>query len=103
MIVTPQEKRSAKKAVLLQMPGTSCETQRQRIRAILSQFSVTIFELMRYADVYDPRARVMQLRRAGNKIDTHSSVVYTERGELHRVGLYTLKPTVADQEGSDHG
>ena len=43
-------------------PGVSSEVQCVRIRAALSQFSITTFEAMRYLDVYDPRARVMQLR-----------------------------------------
>jgi hypothetical protein len=93
MMRTPSQKRHALKALLQQYPGTSCAAQCQRIRAILSQFSVTTFELMRFADVYDPRARVMQLRAQGERIDTHWKTIHTESGDKHRVGVYTLRPT----------
>ena len=72
-------------------PGVSSEVQCVRIRAALSQFSITTFEAMRYLDVYDPRARVMQLRNQGEAIDTHWQTVITEAGERHRVGRYTLR------------
>lgn len=72
-------------------PGVSSEVQCARIRAALSQFSITTFEAMRYLDVYDPRARVMQLRNQGETIDTHWQTVITEAGERHRVGRYTLR------------
>ena len=73
-------------------PGASSEVQCARMRAALSQFSITTFEAMRDLDVYDPRARVMQLRNAGETIDTHWQTVITEAGESHRVGVYTLRP-----------
>ena len=73
-------------------PGVSSEVQCARIRNALSRFSITTFEAMRYLDVYDPRARVMQLRNAGDAIDTHWQTVITEAGERHRVGVYTLRP-----------
>ena len=72
-------------------PGVSSKVQCARIRAALSQFSITTFEAMRYLDVYDPRARVMQLRNAGESIDTHWQTVITEAGERHRVGRYTRR------------
>ena len=72
-------------------PGISSEVQCTRIRSALSQFSITTFEAMRYLDVYDPRARVMQLRNRGEAIDTHWQTVITEAGERHRVGRYTLR------------
>ena len=73
-------------------PGVSSAVQCVRIRTALSRFSITTFEAMRYLDVYDPRARVMQLRNAGETIDTHWQTVITEAGESHRVGVYTLRP-----------
>ena len=45
---------------------------------------------MRHLDVYDPRARVMQLRKDGNSITTTWTRIPTESGHLHRVGLYVL-------------
>ena len=72
-------------------PGVSSAVQCARIRTALSRFSITTFEAMRYLDVYDPRARVMQLRNQGEAIDTHWQPVITEAGERHRVGRYTLR------------
>ena len=89
---TASQKRHALKALLVQFPGTSGKAQCQRIRAALSQFSLTTFEAMRFLDCYDPRARVMQLRNQGERIDTHWQVVVTEAGVKHRVGVYTLQP-----------
>lgn len=94
---TPSEKRHALRAIRLMFPGTSNRAQCARIRAALSQFSVTTFELMRFADVYDPRARVMQLRAQGERIDTHWQVIHTESGDRHRVGLYVLRPSADPQ------
>ena len=71
--------------------GLSSEAQCARIRSALSQFSITTFEAMRYLDVYDPRARVMQLRNRGETIDTHWQTIFTEAGARHRVGRYTLR------------
>ena len=72
-------------------PGVSSAVQCARIRTALSRFSITTFEAMRHLDVYDPRARVMQLRNQGEAIDTHWQTVITEAGERHRVGRYTLR------------
>ena len=72
-------------------PGVSSQVQCARIWTALSQFSITTFEAMRHLDVYDPRARVMQLRNQGETIDTHWQTVITEAGERHRVGRYTLR------------
>ncbi len=77
------------------IPGTSTAAQCQRVRAILAKDSATTFELMRYGDIYDPRARVMQLRAQGERIDTHWQTIVTESGDKHRVGLYVLGATHA--------
>ena len=71
-------------------PGISSEVQCARIRSALSRFSITTFEAMRYLDVYDPRARVLQLRHAGESITTTWSRITTESGHWHRVGVYVL-------------
>lgn len=49
-------------------PGNSCAVQYALIRTAQSQFSLSTFEAMRHLDVYDPRARVMQLRNDGDRI-----------------------------------
>ena len=86
----PADKHQALAAILKAHPGGTCREQCDRIRAALSRFSITTFEAMRYLDVYDPRARVARLRKAGERIDTHWVSIHTETGHLHRVGQYVL-------------
>ena len=92
---TPSDKRHALAAIRKAYPGNATRTQCERIKAALAQFSITTFEAMRFLDCYDPRARVMQLRRSGTVIDTHWRIITTESGDRHRVGLYVLAPTDA--------
>lgn len=87
---TPKHKRTALAAICRAYPGTTNTVQCTRILAALAQFSITTFEAMRYLDCYDPRARVMQLRNAGEVIDTHWQTIITESGDKHRVGLYAM-------------
>jgi hypothetical protein len=65
----PRPKRAALLTIRRAIPGNTTLVQCERIRAALAQFSITTFEAMRYLDIYDPRARVMQLRNAGLGID----------------------------------
>ena len=90
MTTTPDDKREALTAILAAHPGNTCAVQCARIRAALSRFSLTTYEAMRHLDVYDPRARVMQLRKDGSSITTTWTRIPTESGHLHRVGLYVL-------------
>lgn len=76
-------------------PGTSTDAQCSRLREALSRHSITTFEAMRYLDVYDPRARVLQLRRMGERIDTHWTWCTTESGDNHRIGVYVTAPQPA--------
>ena len=87
---TPDHKREALAAILAEHPGNTCTVQCARIRAALSRFSLTTYEAMRHLDIYDPRARILQLRKAGERIDTHWTQIATEAGHLHRVGVYVL-------------
>ena len=91
MKATSDDKRKVLAEILAAHPGNSCVVQCARIRAALSQFSLTTFEAMRHLDCYDPRARVMQLRNQGERIDTHWQVVLTE------AGVYTLQPGIDSQ------
>ena len=90
MLNTPDDKRKALAEILAAHPGNSCSVQCARIRVALSRFNLTTFEAMRHLDVYDPRARVLQLRKAGEFITTTWSRITTESGDLHRVGVYVL-------------
>jgi hypothetical protein len=87
---TPGPKRQALAAIRRAHPGTTCIVQCERIHAALAQFAITTYEAMRHLDVYDPRARVMQLRNDGVPIDTHWQTIVTESGDRHRVGLYAM-------------
>ncbi len=70
--------------------GTDSKSQCARLREALSRYPLTTFEAMRHLDVYHVPARVLQLRKAGEKIITSWSTVETEQGQTHRVGLYSL-------------
>ncbi|WP_269845333.1 helix-turn-helix domain-containing protein [Trinickia dabaoshanensis] len=59
--------------------------------AAMRQFEyVTTLEAMRFLDVYDPRPRVHELRRAGYWIHTTHAMQATESGTSHVVGAYSL-------------
>ena len=61
--------------------------------AILRELgSTNTYELSRFADIYDPRARKLELVRAGHNIHTARRNVKTESGERHSLGVYALLP-----------
>lgn len=73
----------------------SGSAQRQRALARMRVGPVTTCELQRQHDIYDPPARICELRKQGYKIDTVWTLDETESGVLHRVGRYTLRPEMA--------
>jgi hypothetical protein len=89
--ITPVEKIKALQAIRDSAPGTTGAAQESRILEALSRWSLTTFEASRYLDSYDPRARVMSLRGKGHAIVTSWTLVRTECGRLHRIGVYTLQ------------
>jgi hypothetical protein len=89
--ITPVEKIKALQAIRDFAPGNTGAAQESRILEALSHWSLTTFEASRYLDSYDPRARVMSLRGKGHAIVTSWTLVRTECGRLHRVGIYTLQ------------
>ena len=89
-------------AILTALPGNDTYTQRQRLlTAIKNLGSVTTFEGSRFLDCYDPRARIHELRREGNRIKTIMRAEQTESGVIHRVGVYLLERDSAQTEA--HG
>ena len=84
-------KMAALKQIQEQFNGIAARRQCERLLAALAQFPITTFEAMRYLDVYDCPARIMQLRKAGHDIITLWQSVITEAGERHRVGQYFLR------------
>lgn len=89
--VTPAQKIKALTAIRDAMPGNTGDTQEKRILEALGRWSLTTFEASRFLDAYDPRARVMSLRGKGHAIVTSWTLIRTECGRLHRVGIYTLQ------------
>lgn len=71
-------------------PGRSGAAQRTRILEALREFPVTTFEAMRHLDCFDPRPRVLELRRKGLNIITNRIRIETESGDVHTVGQYAL-------------
>lgn len=94
------EKIAALHAIRVSLPGTSGQVQRQRITAALQEHgSISTFEAMRYLDVFDPRPRVLELRREGHNIGLAWDRVETEAGVAHRIGRYFLARDVAEVTG----
>jgi len=71
-------------------PGRSAAAQRTRIQEALREFPVTTFEAMRHLDCFDPRPRVLELRRGGAWIITNRIRIETESGDSHTIGQYVL-------------
>lgn len=64
--------------------------QRQRALQRMRKGPVTTCELQRQYDIYDPPARICELRKQGHRIDTVWTRDETEAGVSHRVGQYVL-------------
>lgn len=75
--------------------GLAASVQRERLLIALQTLGhVTTFEASRFLDIYDPRARKLELLRAGHPIVTTWRSVPTESGERHRIGVYMLRKGV---------
>ena len=72
---------------------TSATAQCTRLLSRLKQGPITTYEAMRMLDVYHVPARVLQLRKRGNLIQTIWKRFQTESGEWHKVGEYVLIET----------
>ncbi|MEY8173868.1 helix-turn-helix domain-containing protein [Burkholderia multivorans] len=72
-------------------PDNTAAHQRARlVEAMRVRAGVTTLEAMRFLDIVDPRARIVELRKEGYRIDTSWVRQSSECGRLHAVGLYTL-------------
>jgi len=90
--LTPPERIAALHAIRNRHPGDTSSIQRARLLEALQTLGhVTTFEASRYLDLYDPRARKMELVRSGHDTLTTWRSVQTESGERHRIGVYALK------------
>ena len=96
---TSPEKKAALEAIRDEFKGTASRSQAARLLEALSRYSITTFEAMRYLDVYHCPARILQLRKQGQKIITHWQTVITEAGARHRVGMYVLESRAGQHGG----
>ncbi len=71
--------------------GLSAAAQRDRLLDALQTCGhITTFEGSRHLDLYDPRARAVELRKRGHQILTTWRDTPTESGATHRIGVYSL-------------
>ncbi|HDR9504093.1 TPA: helix-turn-helix domain-containing protein [Burkholderia cepacia] len=76
-------------------PDNTAAHQRARLlEAMRVRAGVTTLEAMRFLDIVDPRARIVELRKEGYRINTSWVHRLSECGRLHAVGLYTLAGNV---------
>jgi hypothetical protein len=88
---TPPAKRRHLQGLAKTMAGNSGVTQGARLLEALRYGPITTNECRRFLDVFDPAARVRDLRhKLGHEIETHWQESVTEQGVAHRVGLYVL-------------
>ena len=88
---TTPERIAALHAVRDRHLGLSASAQRDRLLDALQTCQhVTTFEASRHLDLYDPRARAMELRKRGHHILTTWRHVQTECGQRHHIGVYSL-------------
>jgi hypothetical protein len=76
-------------------PDNTAAHQRARLlEAMRVRGGVTTLEAMRFLDIVDPRARIVELRKEGYLIHTSWAHQPSECGRPHVVGLYTLTGSV---------
>jgi hypothetical protein len=77
--------------IIAQWPVNTAAHQRARLLAAMRlRNGVTTLEAVRFLDIVDPRARVVELRKEGYRIDTSWAIQPSEVGRLHSVGLYRI-------------
>jgi hypothetical protein len=97
MSATIPERIKALQAIRDRIPGTDSRAQRQRLQEAMQALQhVTTYEASRYLDIYDPRARKMELVKLGDPVLMTWRSVPTESGVMHRVGVYSLARAVAE-------
>ncbi len=86
------ERIGAMRQIRDQHQGLDARTQRARLlQALQTMGHVTTFEASRYLDLYDPRARKLELIKAGHDIVMTWRRVVTESGATHRIGVYAMR------------
>lgn len=91
MHTTPPERIAALEAIRDRHRGVGTTTEAARLLDALQALAhVTTYEASRNLDIYDPRARKLNLVKQGYEVLTTWRTVQTECGERHRVGVYSL-------------
>ena len=91
--ITPPDRIKALHAIRDRIKGDSGSVQRDRLLAVLRELGpTTTFELSRYADIFHPPARKLELVNDGHNILTTRRTTATESGERHSLGVYALLP-----------
>lgn len=79
--------------------GTDRAAQCRRLEAALETLgTISTFEASRYLDLYDPRARKLDLIKRGRQIGMFWGHIETEAGAAHRVGVYFLMRSTTTQD-----
>lgn len=89
--LTEPQKSMSFERIIADWPENTASHQRARLlEAMRVRGAITTLEAMRFLDIVDPRARVVELRKEGYHINTSWVVQPSESGGLHTVGLYTV-------------
>lgn len=94
----PPHKEAALNEINNHYKGSSAKQQCLRLFAALTQFKLNSYEASRYLGIYDPPARIYQLRNDGLQIDTVWENVIDEQGVSHRVGCYVLRASPGNSD-----
>lgn len=76
----------------------SAHAQRQRLLERLKVSPIDTITARRELDVMHPSARIMELKKRGQRIDTVWVDRPTDCGKVHRVALYVLQPGEAPDD-----
>ncbi|MDF1528704.1 MAG: helix-turn-helix domain-containing protein [Sedimenticola sp.] len=76
-----------------QKHNTSSDAQRQRLLKALKQGPVTTLQARAGLDILCPATRIFELRHGSRlNITMRWIIQYTDQGQKHRVGEYSLEP-----------
>lgn len=88
---TPPARIKALTAIRDELPGCSARVQEARLERALRRWALTSFEMLKWLDLYDPRARIQGLRLKGLSIVMVWVYIATDCGQKHRVGRYAIQ------------
>lgn len=96
----PPHKEAALKHICEKYKGNTLKQQCQRLLVALETFKINTFEASRGLSIYDPPARILQLRKQGISIETVWEYIFDENGVRHRIGCYVLRKHVTQKEAA---